>query len=212
MHLKKVAERDDYILGGDAALHLDAQAPARELVHHRHQLQTLAVGDLIHREVVAPHMVLVLGTMAKIAVLAFTQTPPLSLPMRHREPFGSPEPLDAFAVDPPVLAPEQRVHPTVPVAGMRLRLHLLQLVPISLRLHGNQALARSGLNKSRHARHSERPTRCCTCRTAARLRVGLRNFPAPLPSGSGYQPHSITAVSESQSPDLLLPPLPEPVV
>src|SRR5690606_14319381 len=77
------------------------KAFAREFVHHDQDLQSPAVHRPILNEVVAPHLVWAAGSQA-LAPMAFqAQAPPLVRSLRYPQPFLSPEPLNAFVVDPP---------------------------------------------------------------------------------------------------------------
>lgn len=114
MHLEEVTQGGDHVLGTHASLDLDGEAFARVLVDHRHQLQPLSIRGLIHREIVGPDLVPMLGLPAQHPVRTRAQPLPLTLPPRHLQPFSSPQPLHPLPVDPPAFAYKKSMNSPVP--------------------------------------------------------------------------------------------------
>src|SRR5690606_32737538 len=104
MHAKQVIQHGDDVGGRDAPLHLERVALSRVLIDDGEELEPPAIGRLVHGEVVAPDVVLVLGPHALRAVFAAPQPAPLSLAPYDLEAVLSPEPLHALPVHPPALA------------------------------------------------------------------------------------------------------------
>jgi hypothetical protein len=70
MHLEQVRQDVDHIVTRDASLNLQRQAFPRVFVQHWHELQLPSVLCSVEHEVVAPHMVSVLGATLRAAILA----------------------------------------------------------------------------------------------------------------------------------------------
>ncbi len=127
MHLEQVGQLLNYILGGDAPLCQNRVRFARVLVENRQHLESTAVLRLIHDKIVAPYVILVLGSQALRTVLAAPQTPPLTLNLRYAQSFLSPQTLNPFTVYTPALPPQQC--PGVPIPATRMLLcHFMQAI------------------------------------------------------------------------------------
>src|SRR6266511_709223 len=98
--------------------HLQGQALPRVLVHQREPLQGTPVRSPVVEEIPRPDVVLVLRRPPYAAVDTRPQTPFLPLFPGDFQPLLPPEAVDALAVDPPALAPQQR--PDAPVAVARM--------------------------------------------------------------------------------------------
>jgi hypothetical protein len=101
-----VQDRDG-LVGVDAALTLDRERLAGELVHDVQQLQDSAVGGLVVLIVDRSHMIGRLGPQPAGRDSRDPEPLALSPPPRHSEPLLAPQPLCAFAVDLPALIDQQ---------------------------------------------------------------------------------------------------------
>src|SRR5574337_30881 len=155
MHAEQRGEQRDHVLGPDASLDQDRVRLSGELIQDRQQLQPSPVLRLIHDEIVAPDMVLVLGTPAPAAVLAAAQALPFPLHLRDAKPLVPPESLYSFAIHSPPLPAQERPDPPIPVARIasRQRHEPIAQGAVPLRPTRHKPLARSRL-----LQHSACPT------------------------------------------------------
>lgn len=178
MHAEQGGEQLNHVLGPDAACHQDRVRLSGTLVQYRQQLQPSPVLRLIHEEIVAPDMVLVLGAPAPAAMLAAAHALPFPLHLGDVKPPEPPEPLHPFSIHALPFPLQERPDPPIPVAGMTPSATSRSLKARSRsRLRPTNRWLDRGWPITRHARRSATPHRRCTCITAARLRVWLRSFP-----------------------------------
>ena len=83
-----------HLLGGYGSFHHYREALPAILVHDRHHLQSAFILRSVHDEVVAPHVVLVLGAPSRTSVLVgIEKVPPLALSAGHFESHFFSEPV-----------------------------------------------------------------------------------------------------------------------
>src|SRR5579885_519080 len=107
-----------HILRRHPSLHFQRQTLAREFIHHRKPLQSPSVGRLIHGEIPAPHLVLVLRFAQRAAVPAVSASAFSPLPQRLPQAFLPPQPLHPFVIHVAPFSPQQPRHPPIPRTWM----------------------------------------------------------------------------------------------
>ena len=117
-------------------LHFQRQTFSRKFVQHRKPLQPSAVHRFVHREIPAPHVVLVLRFFHRATVLAVAPRPFSPLPQRVSQAFLPPQPLHSLLVN-LHLEMEQEVidtpAPVAPVAPVPSSLFLDITLPLIAR-------------------------------------------------------------------------------
>jgi hypothetical protein len=162
---------------------VDRQGFAGELVDDVEQLEHAPVGGLIELEVQRPDVIGPLGLQALSGDGRLAQAPALAPAGRDPEAFLAPQALHALAVDAVPELAETHVRAAIAPArplGRELAQQRAQLRLLVGRA-GLVALSGRCWPTSWHAQCSLTPRRSCRCRTARRLRAGLRSFPARVP-------------------------------
>ena len=114
-------QRNDGLVAVDAAVALDRQRLAGELIDDVQQLEDPAVGGLVKLEVQRPYVVGCLGAQPIGRDRRGPQPLALAASLRHPQALFAPQPLRALAVEHPALLEQQLVRapipPPRPVAG-----------------------------------------------------------------------------------------------
>jgi hypothetical protein len=107
-------EGGDGLVGIDAAVTLDRQRFAGELVDDVQQLQDPAVGGLVELEVQRPHVIRPLSPQPPGRDRRIAHTLALAPPARHPDALLAPQPLRPLAVQLPALLEQQLMRAAVP--------------------------------------------------------------------------------------------------
>ncbi|HYC55102.1 MAG TPA: hypothetical protein VEL28_09210 [Candidatus Binatia bacterium] len=108
----------DHPTGRNAVSCLNGQTLSREVVDDRQQLESSSTVQLIEYKVVAPDMILSLGTQPRAAIRTVTDAAALPGSNGDLEAFFATDPAHALAVDLPRLAPQFLCQPTIAIPRM----------------------------------------------------------------------------------------------
>jgi len=115
---KQVTQQFDNVPASEASRHIQRQTFPRILVDHNQQPDAAAVLQTLAEEVIAPNVVVMLGTLLVTAIGTRAVKEPLTLFLRHLEPFLAPETIHPFEVDQPVGFAQKNCDPTVAIPWM----------------------------------------------------------------------------------------------
>src|SRR5437763_5714565 len=153
------------------------QRLTRELVYHVEQLDHLAVGGLVELKIECPHLIRALRPQPLRRHRRLPKPPALALAQRYPQPFLTPDPLHALAVDLPALLAQPMMRATVP-PPRTVRRELAQLSAQRRVIPGTHRL--SALRRPMLAHHP-------TCPALADAETVAQHRDRPAPTGWAYQ-------------------------
>ena len=115
---EQLGEQRQHVVAAKLPGHQDRQAFPAELVdHHKHAESTAIMGTRLH-EIVGPDMVTPTGPKTDAGAVVQPETAPLGLPLRHLQPFLTPDPGHALGIDLPAVRAQQRRDPPIAIAAI----------------------------------------------------------------------------------------------